>query len=202
MFGIGQKRGKIRAGAKARKLHSIAAVMRGQSFAGNFEAGGVPYSFTYDPRKSSLIGRRLQLNGALTVFDARPNARVPPHSLSNMRATLVGAQGGIGTAPQRKKMPADFSPVRPDLPIVESTGALSFCGALYFKLSPLDGRALGVPAVLSPLQLNVRLAPLNDAERNLQGVFSSIVDALFGKQLDIRAASAHVRDLNKILASG
>lgn len=202
MFGIGQKWGKTRAGAKATKLYSIAAVMRGQSFAGNFEAGGVPYSFTYDPRKASLIGRRLQLDGGLTVIDGRPNARVPPHSLNNVRATLVSAQGGIGTAPQRKKMPADLSPVRPELPVVESTGALSFCGVLYFNLSPLDGRALGVPAVMSPLQLNVRLAPVNDAERNLQGVFSSIVDALFGKRLDIRTASDHMGELNKILASG
>ncbi|MFY9610649.1 MAG: hypothetical protein WAU45_18815 [Blastocatellia bacterium] len=202
MFGIEQKRAMTRAAAKAAKLHSIAAVMRGRSFAGNFEAGGVPYGFTYDPRKSSLIGRRLRLNGGLTVVDGRPDARVPPHSLNNVRATLVSAQGGIGTAPPRKKMPADLSPVRPDLPVVESTGALSFCGVLYFKLSPLDGRALGVPAVMGPLQLNVRLAPANDAERNLQGVFSSIVDALFGKQMDIATASAHIRDLNKILASG
>lgn len=200
MFGFTQRRARSKAGTESVKLHSIAAMMRGQSFAGNFEAGGAPYSFTYDPRRSSLIGRKLQLNGRLTVFDARPNARVPPHSVNNVRATLVSAQGGIGTAPLRKKMPDDLSPVRPDLPVVESTGSLSFCGVLYFKLSPLDGRALGVRAVMSPLQLNVRLAPVSDAERNLQGVFSSIVDALLGKRLDIRAASDHVRDLNKILA--
>lgn len=202
MLGPAQRRASSRAGGKSVKLHSIAAMLRGQSFAGNFEAGGVPYSFTYDPRTSSLIGRRLQLNGGLTVIDARPNARVPPHSVNNVRATLVSAQSGLGTAPQRKKLPDDLSPIRPDLPVVESTGALSFCGVLYFKLSPLDARALGVRAVMSPLQLNVRLAPVNDAERNLQGVFSSIVDALFRKQLDIRAASDHLRDLNKILARG
>jgi hypothetical protein len=99
-------------------------------------------------------------------------------------------------------MPVDLSPIRPDLPVVESTGALSFCGVLYFRFSPLDARSLGVRAVMNPLQLNVRLAPVNDAERNLQGVFSSIVDALFGKQLDTRAASDHVRDLNKLLSRG
>lgn len=176
--------------------------MRGQRFAGDFEADGNPYRFTYDPRKSSLIGRRLQLNGRLTVIRGRPDDRVPSHSLNNVRATLVSAQGGIGTPPQRKKLPADLSPVRPDLPIVESTGALSFCGVLYFRLSPLDGRVLGVPAVMSPLQLNVRLAPVNNVERNLQGIFSSIVDALFGEPLDIATASAQIRDLNKILASG
>lgn len=197
MFGL-QKRART----SATKLHSIAAVMRGQRFAGDFEADGNRYRFTYDPRKSSLIGRRLQLNGRLTVIRGRPDDRVPSHSLNNVRATLVSAQGGIGTPPQRKKLPADLSPVRPDLPIVESTGALSFCGVLYFRLSPLDGRVLGVPAVMSPLQLNVRLAPVNDVERNLQGIFSSIVDALFGKPLDIATASAQIRDLNKILASG
>jgi hypothetical protein len=99
-------------------------------------------------------------------------------------------------------MPADLAPVRPDLPVVESTGALSFCGVLYFKLSPLDGRALGIPADISRLQLNVRLAPVNETERNLQGVYSSIVDAFLVKQVDIRIASEQISHLNKLLSSG
>ncbi|HTG15073.1 MAG TPA: hypothetical protein VK747_07370, partial [Blastocatellia bacterium] len=169
---------------------------------GNFDIAGINYSFTYSPAKAAVAGRKLELSGGFTVIDGRTNARVPPHSLNNVRAVLISAQGGIGAAPSRTNLPADISTARPDLPVVESTGALSFCGALYFKLSSLDGRSLGVPADINPLQLNVRLAPTDDAERNLQGVYSSIVDALYVKNTDNRAAAAHVNLLNKLLSAG
>jgi hypothetical protein len=202
MFGRAQKRARTRAGAKAAKLHSIAAKMRGRSFEGSFDIGGINYSFTYSPARAAVAGRKLDLSGVFTVIDGRPNARVPPHSVNNVRAVLISAQGGIGAAPTRTNLPVDISTARPDLPVVESTGSLSFCGALYFKLSSIDGSSLGVPADLSPLQLNVRLAPTGDAERNLQGVYSSIVDALYGKDADNRAAAAHVSLLNKLLTAG
>ena len=224
MFGL-----QRRAGAKAPKLHSIAATMSGRTFRGSFDVAGVSYTFTYSPAQAlltlkgrstaSFTGKRrpastsmspsgplrtvgVQLSGNLTVIDKRPGLPVTQHSLDNVVASFVSAQGGIGTPPARKKTPADIEPVRPDLPIVESTGALSFCGVLYFKFSPLDGRALGIPADLNALQLNVRLAPVNDAERNLQGVYSSLVDALLVKQVDMRIASEQVKELNKLLTSG
>ena len=199
MFGIAQKRGRTRAGAKAARLHSIAAMMRGRTFAGGFEAAGDSYKFTFSPASAAIVGKRLQLNGSLTVIGGRPNARVGSQSLGNVRATLISTQGGIGAAPTRTNLPVDISTARPDLPVVESTGALSFCGVLYFKLSPIEGRALGVPADMNPLQLNVRLAPVNDAERNLQGVYSSIVDALFATKANTAAAAEHVSVLNKLL---
>jgi hypothetical protein len=86
------------------------------------------------------------------------------------------------------------------LPVVESTGPLSFCGVLYFKLAPLDVRALGVPADMRQLQLNVRLAPVSDVERGFQGAVSSVVDALYGKEVDGSAAEAAVSELNKLLS--
>ncbi|HWO01545.1 MAG TPA: hypothetical protein VNS63_19960 [Blastocatellia bacterium] len=199
MFGIVQKRAG-RAVAKAPKLHSIAAVMRGRNFAGKFDVGGVSYEFTFVPAKAAVVGRKLQLAGSLTVIDGRPIARISRHSLDNVQATLISSQGGIGTAPPRKTLPAEIS-ARTDLPVVESTGALSFCGVLYFKLSPLDGRALGVPAELNALQLNVRIAPVNEAERNLQGVYSSIVDACLVAQVDRHIASEQVKELNRLLAT-
>lgn len=199
MLGTVKKRVK---GTKAAKLHSIAARMRDRSFEGNFDLAGINYSFTYSPARAAVVGRKLELSGGFTVIDGRPDARVPPRSLNNVRAVLISAQGGIGAAPTRSNLPVDISTARPDLPVVESTGALSFCGVLYFKLSSLDGRSLGVPADLSPLQLNVRLAPTVDAERNLQGLYSSIVDALYGKDADNRAAAAHVSLLNKLLTAG
>ena len=57
-----------------------------------------------------------------------------------------------------------------------------------------------MPADMRQLQLNVRLAPVNDAERGLQAAFSSIVDALYGKQIDGNAAEVAVSELNKLLA--
>jgi hypothetical protein len=200
MFGSGQKRVTAKAGAKPATLHSIAAMMRERSFAGRFDVAGVTYRFTYSPAKAAVAGGKLQLTGGLSLVGERPNVRVSPRDLRDVRATLVAAQGGIGTAPPRKKLPVEVSTSRPDLPVVESTGPLSFCGVLYFKLMPLDARTLGVPADMRQLQLNVRLAPVNDAERGLQGAFSSVVDALYGKQVDGSAAEAAVSELNKLLA--
>jgi hypothetical protein len=200
MVGSGQKQATAKTGAKAATLHSIAAIMRERSFAGRFDVAGVSYRFTYSPAKAAVADGKLQLTGGLSVVGERPNVRVSPRELRDVRATLVAAQGGIGTAPPRKRLPADISPARPDLPVVESTGSLSFCGVLYFKLMPLDGRDLGVPADMRQLQLNVRLAPVNDAERGLQGALSSIVDALYGKQVNGDAAEGAVSELNKLLA--
>jgi hypothetical protein len=97
-------------------------------------------------------------------------------------------------------MPSDISTRHPDLPIVESTGSISFSGVLFFKLSPLDARALGVSADMGQVQLNVRLAPVSDTERALQADFSSIADALYGKQIDSKWGESAVSDLNKHLA--
>ena len=200
MFGRAQKQAsQSRAAGKAAKLHSIALMLRGRTFAGKVDVGDVSHIFTYSPASAAVAGGKLQLTGNLTVTDARSNAGVSPHDLSGVRATLVAAQSGIGIAPPRKKLPQEIYATRPDLPIVESTGSLSFCGVLYFKLAPLDGRNLGMPADLKQLQLNVRLAPVSDAERALQAAFSAAVDALYGQQVDTGAANTAVSELNTLL---
>jgi hypothetical protein len=196
MFGPAQKRAKPGVSAKPATLHSIAAMMRERSFSGRFDVAGVTHSFSYSPAKATVTGNKLQLTGDLDVVNGPPPST---RSLRDVRATLVAVQGGIGTAPPRKKLPAEISTARPDLPVVESTGSLSFCGVLYFKIAPLEGRVLGVPADMRQLQLNVRLAPVNDAERGLQAAFSSIVDALYGAQVDGNAAEVAVGELNKLL---
>ena len=200
MFGPAQKRAKPGVSAKPATLHSIAAMMRERRFAGRFDVAGVSYSFTYSPGKAAVVRGKLQLSGSFSVVDRRPNVRTSRHDMP-VQATLVAAQGGIGTAPPRKNLPAEISTARPDLPVVESTGSLSFCGVLYFTLAPLDARTLGVPADMRQLQLNVRLAPVNDAERGLQGAFSSIVDALYGEQVDGNVAEVAVGELNKLLGA-
>ena len=230
MFGL-QRRAGAKAAAKAPKLQLIAATMRGRAFAGSFDVAGVSYEFLFSPAKAvqttavprslreagrsaprkvasthtstdGLKDVRVRLTGNLTVVDKRSGVAAVRHSLDNVQATLISAQGGIGAAPPRTKMPADLAPVRPDLPVVESTGALSFCGALYFELSRLNGRTLGIPADMNRVQLNVRLAPLNETERNLQGVYSSIVDAFLVKQVDMRIGGEQLNQLNKLLSSG
>ena len=70
---------------------------------------------------------------------------------------------------------------------------------MYLKLEPLDGGALGVSANLGNVQMNVRFAPTNDRERELHGVYSSLIDAVFSAPSDEPAAAALVRELNGLL---
>jgi len=71
---------------------------------------------------------------------------------------------------------------------------------MYIHLEPLAGNSLGVPADMTRVQLNVRFAPVDDSERAFQGVYSTIVDALYGKQVDGPAAADAVSELNTLLA--
>ena len=177
------------------RLHSIPALARGRRFNGSFSEGGMNYEFSYAPARVSVVGRRLQFQGRLTVKDSRGQTR----TRDQIRATLVGAQGGIGAAPTRTGNQASGATASSDLPDVESTGATSFCGVMYVHFERLAGNALGVPADMSRVQLNARFAPLNDEERTLQGVYSSIVNALYGKQPNATAAASAVSELNKLL---
>jgi hypothetical protein len=192
MFGAAQRK----ASTKRLKLHSIAAVLRDRGFEGSFEVAGSSFGFSYRPASAVLRGGKLQLTGRLTVARSGAGTR---RSLAGVRATLASTQGGIGTPPPRSRPPRDVGAASPGLPIVESTGSLSFCGALYFKLAPLDARVLGVPADMTDVQLNARLAPGNAVERNLQAAYSSIADALYAKE-DGYAQQA-LNDLNQLLAA-
>ncbi len=182
--------------ARGARLHSIPAVLRGRHFKGSFEAGGSSYEVVYAPTLASVVGRRLHLQGRLTVKDARGQTL----SRNQVRSRVVGIQGGIGAAPSRRQNQTSGAPASSGLPEVESTGPTSFCGAMYIHFEPLAGRAFGIAADLSRVQLNARFAPVNDAERALQSVYSSIVDALYGKQADESGAAIAVIDLNKLLA--
>jgi hypothetical protein len=91
------------------------------------------------------------------------------------------------------------APAHTLLPVTEATGARSFVGAMYFRLSSLDGRALGVPLDLSRVQLNARLAPASDLERDLHWLFSALVEAVDGERPNARAASEHLEEVNRLL---
>ena len=177
------------------RLHSVPAILRGRQFKGGFEVGGSSYELTYAPASASVVGRRLQLQGRLTVKDSRGQTRTRERA----RATMVGTQGGIGTAPPRRQEHTSVVTATPQLPEVESTGATSFCGVMYIHFEPLAGSALGVTADLSRVQLNARLAPVNDLERTLQAAYSSIIEALYGQKVDASAAVVEISELNKLL---
>jgi len=212
------------------RLHSIGAVLKQRNFVGSFEVAGAGYKAVYVPSKAELAGQKLQLRGRLEITDsrgqtrARDNVRVLLVSAQGgigtgpiRRQVMVGGVGAstASTSGQQQQVagekPAAAAEKKPDtvdtakttpLPEVESTGALSFCGAMYFRFEPLNEAALGVAADLNRVQINVRLAPIDESGRALQGVYSSIVDALYSSKIDTKMASAAVGELNKLLAAG
>ena len=177
------------------RIHSIPTRARGRRFDGSFNVGDMSYELSYAPAKLYVAGGRLQFEGRLTVKDSRGQSRVR----DRVRGTLVGTQGGIGTPPSRPGNPTSSATASSDLPDVESTGASSFCGVMYIHFEPLNGKALGVPADMARVQLNARFAPVDDVERTLQAIYSSAVNALFGKPPSTTAAQSAVSELNAIL---
>ena len=223
MFGNVQRRGGA-AGSKSR-LYSIAGMLEGKRFAGTFELGGSTYRFTYDPAGAEVVNRRLRLRGRLTVTDPRGRVR----SQDRVGAQLIATQGGVGAAPIRRQIMVGGVSTGTDatsgqqqqaagqgesaarraepaagaraLPEVNSTGALSFCGVMYFHLDPLNGAALGVAANLERVQLNVRLAPTDETGRDWQALYSSVADALYASSANDRLAAAAVGEINKQLGA-
>ena len=206
----------------ATKLYSIAGLQRGREFAGEFETKGGKYHFTFTPTAAAIAQGRFELTGRLSVNSARGGKR----QVDGVRATLASTQGGIGSRPVRRQLLAATAqtsqtatpeqkqtqagetnqptaeterPLKTTLPITESTGVRSFVGVIYFRLSPLDGRALGIPLDLSSVQLNARLYPTSDVEREVQWLYSALIDAVYGERPNERAASAYLGEINRVL---
>jgi hypothetical protein len=51
------------------------------------------------------------------------------------------------------------------------------------------------------VQLNGRLFPLNEVERELQVLFSEIVAAVYQKEANANAAAPHIAALNRLLSA-
>lgn len=146
--------------------------------------------------------------------------------MSDFRMVLASSQGGIGEAPPHHhshqmhgvaalgldaraytykvtfRAPEDsetMSTSDHDLPGTDSTGEKSFCGVMYFKMDPINSRAMGVSADLSKAQLNLRFAPDNPEESEYQDIYSDIVAAVLGDQFNKKAADEAVSDLNELL---
>ncbi len=150
--------------------------MNGRGFTGKIEAGKSGYEFTFLPKTAALIKSRLILTGSVTVKSAAGQKR----TVDKVTATLRSTQGSTASAPPvPSSLPAALIPsassTSDKMPITEATAALGSVAALYFKLSRLDGKALGVPMDLSEVQLNARLYPTSETERDLHWLYSAAV---------------------------
>jgi hypothetical protein len=175
-----------------RKLHSVPVLLVGTKFVGSFEDRGKSYSFSFVPASLEVSGASLQLNGHVAV--GAPGGR--ERSADGVRATLAAAQGGVFGTPRR---PGEQ--MINGMPATEATGATGFAGVLYLRLSPLDGKALGVPLDLTTVQMNARIYPVSDLERELQVRYSDLVSAVRSEQVDVNAATEQATAINKLLQS-
>lgn len=211
-----------------RKLYSIAGLLNERSFDGEFDARGTDYKFTYAPTSAAVTNRKLELVGRLSVRGPRGAAHTVENVRATLIATQGGIGGSparrqlaaSGASPsanisspsqkqeeakapettQQTPAPEPARPTSLDLK-TESTGESGFVGVMYFRLQPLDGTALGVPIDLSRVQFNARLAPTNDIARDLQFIYSDLVDAVYGAKPNEGRATEYVQELNRVLKS-
>jgi hypothetical protein len=211
----------------SRRLYSVPVWLKGQAFAGSFDLAGASYKLDFVPSQAEAASKDLQLRGRLTITDpqgrqrARDSVRITLASIQGgigappirRQAIAAGAQTGNVATSQQKQQVAGENEKRAgqkaedpsqtkinDLPVTESTGPTSFTGVMYFHLEPLDAKTLGVLADFNRVQLNLRLAPLDDKARTLHSLFTAIVDALEGEQADAEQAAEIIRELNQTLA--
>ena len=201
-----QKKSAARTSARAtraRKLHTIAGLLRARAITGKFTTGGTTYQFSYAPKAAAIVNRKLELTGSFSVTGPGGQTR----NAENVRATLAATQGGLYSTITRPKAfnvatPSPFAETPNDLlPVTEFTGQQSFAGVLYLKLSALNGVAPGVPLDMSAVQLNARLAPTDAMARDLQWLFSLAVAALYGERADESSASLYVTELDRVLSA-
>ena len=160
-------------GTTAPKLHSVHALPNGAAFVGKIKIGKASSQFTFAPKTAEISNGRLKLKGAVIITSPTGQKRVA----ENIEATLLSTQGNIQPGPSiPRTFPDSLRPPEPEaarLPVTDATDELSSIGVMYLKLSAMDGRALGVPMDLSTVQLNARLYPQSELERDLQWLYSS-----------------------------
>lgn len=185
-------------GTRMRKLHSVHSLLIGREFIGEIEAGNIRYSFTYSPAAADVSNGKLELSGRFTVKPSGGQSR----KSDNVKAILLATQSGLTTAPQAPrgveatllgKIPTD------GLPATDATGGRGYVGVMYFRLSPLDGRALGLPFESDAVQLNGRLNPTDETARVLQFWYSVAVRAMYDQTPDEALASKSLTEINRLL---
>jgi len=184
----------------ANKIHSIHVLPNGAGFAGKIEIGRSGYQLTFTPKRAASAPGKLVLTGVVKVRSPGGQQR----AANNVAATLLATQGSITAPPP---MPERFSgslkaPLpAPDgsLPLTDWTGHTGSVAVMYLKLSPLDGRALGVPADLSSVQLNARLYATSEIERDLHWLYSALVEAMQSEHKNEQLTADYLGAINHIL---
>lgn len=182
----------------ARKLYSLHVLPRGRDLLGRIEIGRIAHQFTFAPQRATIDRDLLVLTGNVIVRTANNQPRTAP----NITATLIATQGSItAPSPYPLWLSETPKPKAPDVTLTDWSNEESSVGVLYFKLAPLDGRALGVPLDLSALQLNVRFYPTSDLERELHWIFSALAIVTYGETKNAATATSYLKELNRVLQS-
>ena len=210
------------------KLHTLHAVLRGRVFDGKIEARGKTYGVVFLPNQATIVDRKLVLTGRMGFGVPQQATRFVDGVSASLLATqggvgvspvrrqlLAGTAQTAQTATSDQKLEQEKGPetdLQPGLhafeppkyddlgrPKVEATGSLAFVGVLYFKLSPLDSKSLGIPLDMSDVQLGARLAPTDDLARELQLLFSDVVLSLENKSDEETSLGPALEALNKAL---
>jgi hypothetical protein len=183
----------------AYKLHSIHVLPDERGFMGVFEIGKTAYQFNFTPQSAASADGKPVLTGSVRVNARGGRQRVA----EDVTATLLASQGSITDPPPApEKLPQSLQPPRPAdtaLPITDATGQLGSAAVIYLRLSPLDARALGVPADLGSVQLNARMHSTSDVERDLHWLYSALVDAMLGESREDQRVSGILSEINRVL---
>jgi hypothetical protein len=115
---------------------------------------------------------------------------------------LRGVQGAIGAATKpasfKLTVPSAFAAdVQDGNPLTEFTNTRSGLGVIYFALSALNGKTLGVPFDLSAVQLNGRMTATDQTARDLQWLFNQAAAALEGNHASV--AEPYVSEIDRVL---
>ncbi|MEW6130797.1 MAG: hypothetical protein AB1757_27455 [Acidobacteriota bacterium] len=178
----------------AKKLYSMAALMRGKNFAGNFETAAGKYEFVFVPTSASLNKGRLELTGSLGIASSRGKKR----QVTGVRASLLSIQSGLGNVPDVIKTRARAAGAKSALPVTEASQASGYVGVMYMRFAPIDGKALGLAIDLSSVQLNARLFADSQIERQLRVLYSDLISL----KEDAEQTAKNLASLNQIFGLG
>lgn len=181
----------------ARKLHSIFVTPSEHLFRGTIEIGKTSYGFEFAPQSVSLRDGRPVLRGTATVISPAGRKR----KADGIEARLLSSQGSITPPPPAPQgsLKTAAQRVERSLPATDWTDETSSVAAIFLKLSPINGGALGVPLDLSAVQLNLRFYTTSATERNLHWLYSNLTYATLSGSPDEKLAGEYVAEINRLL---
>jgi hypothetical protein len=179
----------------SKRLYSMATLMREKIFVGKFETASATYEFSFAPTVAKLASGKLELTGNFSVSSGRTTRR----EAKNVTATLLAIQGGVNYVPAVITSRNKLNPAKGSLPFTEATDQTGYVGVMYFRLSPINSRALGLTIDLSNVQVNARLLPDSDIAQELHILYTDVVHAAYREKPDTEEAAKYLAALNRIL---